>query len=169
VIAKIADIKPLLARSRLDPDSVFIELRKLATSAAWQTREAAATGLVEVGKRNPEIVLRVTRSWAKDPDSNVRRAASEGLRGIVKRDPKAVQPVLHSLRADPELYVKKSVANVLRNASARHPDFVLGLCRAWARSGNPHTRWIIKDGLRKLRSTRRQDVAAILQTIKDSH
>ena len=97
--------------------------------------------------------------------ANVRRAASEGLRGIVKVDPQAVRPVLETLRTDPELYVKKSVANVLRNASGKHPEFVLSICQQWARSSNPHTRWIVKDGLRKLKGSRPDDVAEILERL----
>ncbi|NOT35274.1 MAG: hypothetical protein HOP12_14110 [Candidatus Eisenbacteria bacterium] len=165
---RVEDIKPLLARGRIDPAAALPELRKLAESDQWQTREVAATGLVEIGKRHPAEVLREARRWAEARDLNVRRAASEGLRGIVKLDPGAVRPVLDILRADPELYVKKSVANVLRNASAKHPDFVLDLCRQWARSRNPHTRWIVKDGLRKLKGLRPGETAAILDSLAGS-
>ena len=166
VIAKIHDIKELLARGRVEPDAVFPELRRLAASDQWQTREVAATALVELSKRHPVTVLETARRWAKDHDANVRRAASEGLRGIVKVDPQAVRSVLETLRADPELYVKKSVANVLRNASGKHPEFVLNICRNWSRSTNSHTGWIVKEGLRKLKASRRREVAAILETLK---
>ena len=77
-----------------------------------------------------------------------------------------VQPVLETLRTDPKLYVKKSVANVLRNASGKHPELVLSICRHWSRSSNPHTGWIVKEGLRKLKSSRRRDVVAILETLE---
>ena len=162
MIVKIDDIKELLGRGRVEPDAVFPELRKLAASDQWQTREVAATALAEIGKRHPVAVLQNARRWAKDHDANVRRAASEGLRGIVKVNPEAVWPVLETLRTDPELYVKKSVANVLRNASSKYPEFVLRICRQWAASRNPHTAWIVKDGLRKLKGARPRDVAAIL-------
>ena len=165
VIVKLDDIKQLVAQGRIEPEAVFPDLRKLAASDQWQTREVAATALVEIAKRHPAAVLREANRWAKASDSNVRRAASEGLRGVVKLSPQAVLPVLEALRADPELYVKKSVANVLRNASAKHPDFVLDVCQRWARSSDPHTRWIVKDGLRKLKDSRSQEVAAILCSI----
>jgi 3-methyladenine DNA glycosylase AlkC len=168
VIAKVQDIKGLLSRGRLEPDSAFPELKRLAASDQWQTREVAATALVEIGKRHPAAVLGVARRWAKDRDANVRRAASEGLRGIVKVDPEAVRPVLETLRADPELYVKKSVANLLRNASGKHPDFVLGICKQWVDSGSPHTSWIVKDGLRKLKTSRPRDVARVLGRLDSS-
>lgn len=86
---------------------------------------------------------------------------------MVKVDPQAVRPILETLRGDPEVYVKKSVANVLRNASGKHADFVLDVCRQWARSSNPHTRWIVKDGLRKLRASRPREVAAVLRLVED--
>jgi len=162
LIVKVRDIKELLARGRIDPGAAFPEIRALAASDRWQTREVAATTLVEIGKRHSAAVLRQARLWAKDKDPNVRRAASEGLRGIVKVDPEAVRPIIETLRADPELYVKKSVANVLRNASGKHAEFVLGVCRQWARSRSPDTRWIVKDGLRKLKTSRPREVAAVL-------
>ena len=43
-----------------------------------------------------------------------------------------------------------------------HLDFVLGVCRQWVRSTDPHTRWIVKDGLRKLKASRPRDVAVVL-------
>jgi 3-methyladenine DNA glycosylase AlkC len=165
VITKIQEIKELLARGRIDPEAVFPEIRILAASAEWQTREVAATALVEIGKRHPAAVIHQAGLWAKERDGNVRRAASEGLRGLVKLDPRGVRPVIESLRADSELYVKKSVANVLRNASAKHAEFVLEVCRQWANSKNPHTRWIVKDGLRKLISSRPHEVAAVLESL----
>ncbi len=165
VIAKVQDIKELLARGRLAPHAVFPELRQLAGSPQWQTREVAATALVEIGRRQPAAVLAEAARWATAEDPNVRRAASEGLRGIVKADPQSVRPVLEVLRADPALYVQKSVANVLRNASGKHPEFVLGICRQWMLARSPHTQRIVRDGLRKLVSSRPGETSAILKAL----
>jgi 3-methyladenine DNA glycosylase AlkC len=107
VIGKIHDIKELVARGRVRPAAVFAELRTLAASDQWQTREVAATALVEIAKKHPAAVLDQARRWARDRDAYVRRAASEGLRGMVKVDPEAVRPILEVLRRDPELYIKK--------------------------------------------------------------
>jgi 3-methyladenine DNA glycosylase AlkC len=57
---------------------------------------------------------------------------------------------------------------VLRNASGKHPEFVLRICRQWAASSNPHTAWIVKDGLRKLKNSRARDVAAVLRELDRS-
>ncbi len=165
MVTKVSDIKEVVRRGRSDPKSAFAELKQLAAASNWQTREVAATALVEIGKTDQDAVVREALRWAKDRDPNVRRAASEGLRGIVKVDPDAVRPVLELLRGDSELYVKKSVANVLRNASAKHADFVLHLCGQWVRSYNRDTQWIVKEGLRKLRATRAREVEKILRSL----
>jgi 3-methyladenine DNA glycosylase AlkC len=165
MITKTADVKPLIARGKVAPEDIFAEVRRLAASPEWQTREVAATVMVEVAKRHPAAIVAQSAEWASDPDANVRRAASEGLRGLVKRDPAKVWPVLEQLRKDPDIYVKKSVANVLRNASAAYPEAVLALCRRWATTADSHTCWIIKDGLRKLRILRPADAADVLQML----
>ena len=120
MILKVADVRPLLTRARLDPASVMQELQLLAADDRWQTREVAATALVEIGKRHPEVVLHTSHAWAVSDDENVRRAAIEGLRGLARTDLRRVLPVLELLRADVSTYVKKAVANVPRN-EARMP------------------------------------------------
>ena len=165
MISKIADIKPLLREGRDNPAAILPQLRQLAESESWQEREVAATALVELARRHPEPVLAVATKWAKARDANLRRAASEGLRGLVQRDPESVRPILEALREDSDLYVKKSVANVLRNATRTQPRFVLQLCTEWSRSRNPHTHWIIRDGLRKMKAVRPTDAARILSSL----
>ncbi len=162
MITKLSDIKPLVARGRGNPASALAEIRLLAASDQWQTREVAATALVEIGKLHPTAVAREALVWAADSDPNIRRAASEGLRGIVKQAPELVWPVLEQLRADPVLYVRKSVANILRNASGRYPHEVLARCRKWVELRDANTSWIVNDGLRKVRATHPADVEAIL-------
>jgi len=168
LINKIADIKPLLLEGQRNPAAVLPQLRALAGSQSWQEREVVATALVELARRHPERVLAAATKWAQARDANVRRAASEGLRGLVQREPESVRPILEALREDSHLYVKKSVANVLRNATRTQPDFVLRLCTDWAKSTNPHTHWIIRAGLRKMKVLRPTDAARILASVAPS-
>jgi 3-methyladenine DNA glycosylase AlkC len=168
MITKVADIRLLLVQGRRAPDAILPRLRELAGSEAWQEREVAATGLVELAKHQPAAVLAAASEWARDRNAHVRRASSEGLRGLVQRKPSEVRAVLEELRSDPDLYVKKSVANVLRNATRTQPDFVIELCQAWARESNPHTRWIVRDGLRKMKALRPVEAARILACVAPS-
>jgi 3-methyladenine DNA glycosylase AlkC len=162
MITKISDVPHLVTNGRLNPATVFPKIRSLAASASWQEREVAATALVEISKKQGEAVLAELREWAKEQDSNLRRAASEGLRHLARHTPDSVVPVLELLRSDEDLYVRKSVANILRNAGKNHPEFVLALCRRWALVRDKHTDWIVREGLRKLRETKPEQVDQIL-------
>lgn len=165
MITRIANVPHLVPKGRADPKAAFPEVRSLAASGNWQEREVAATALVEISKKQADAVVAELLRWARDPDPNVRRAASEGLRDLARTTPDAVVSVLELLRADPALYVRKSVANVLRNAGKRHPGFVLDLCRRWAKVGDPHTDWVVKDGLRKLRESEPEQVERVVSSL----
>ncbi|HEY0429034.1 MAG TPA: HEAT repeat domain-containing protein [Pyrinomonadaceae bacterium] len=144
-------MKDIVRQAIDDPKQSFPVIMKLAMSEDWKEREVAATILVETGKKRPGQVIEEMFLWADHTNPNVRRTASEGLREIARRKPELILPILEKLKRDAHIYVKKSVANVLRNAGNYHPDFVLRICSEWAADKNPHTDWIIKDGLRKLR------------------
>jgi 3-methyladenine DNA glycosylase AlkC len=107
-------------------------------------------------------------SWSKHRNPNVRRTASEALRHVARKRPANVLPVLENLINDSSLYVRKSVANVLRNAGNYEPDFVLAVCSRWARLHHANTNWIIKDGLRKLKTTRPTEVSCILESLSSA-
>jgi 3-methyladenine DNA glycosylase AlkC len=168
VIKRIADIGPILLEGRTKPTTALSKLRALAASDAWQTREVAATALVEIAKRHPHEVLAVANRWARNRNPFLRRAASEGLRGLVQTDPESVRPILEELRGDPDRYIQKSIANVLRNASRKQATFVVALCAEWARSGDPATQWTVKQGLRKLEMSGHPGVARILTGLAPS-
>jgi 3-methyladenine DNA glycosylase AlkC len=165
MITKIDDIKPLLRLARTRPTSLVGRLRQLAASPSWQEREVAATAMVQMSRRHPDVVLTMARRWARARDPNVRRAAAEGLRGLVQCQPVRVRAVLELVRDDSHLYVKKSVANVLRNATRVQPDFVLQVCAEWAQSKNPHTHWIIREGLRKMKAPHALEASRILSGV----
>ncbi len=162
-IDSVQAFKHLVERGTVSPNAVFPEIAVLAQSERWQTREGAATALVRISKKQPEAVVAQAQEWAHDVSSNLRRLASEGLRGVVRINPSAVLPVLELLRSDSNPYVKKSVANLLRDASVKHTAFVLQTCKRWALSPDPHTKWIVRHGLKKLIQARPLEVAAVLE------
>jgi 3-methyladenine DNA glycosylase AlkC len=151
MVTKLSDVKEIVRQVINDPKQFFPVIMKLAISEDWKEREVAASILVETSKKKPEQVIEEMFLWADHANPNVRRTASEGLRAIARKKPELILPILEKLKCDSNIYVKKSVANVLRNAGNYHPDFVLKVCAEWENEKNPHTAWIIKDGLRKLK------------------
>ncbi|HZH91886.1 MAG TPA: HEAT repeat domain-containing protein [Pyrinomonadaceae bacterium] len=162
MITKASDVKHIIGEAIRDPRQSFPTIMGLASSGDWKEREVAATILVEASRKKSDEVVAEMLCWADHPDPNVRRAASEGLRGVARRSPELALPVLTKLKSDPNTYVKKSVANVLRNAGNYHPEFVLKVCEEWSVGASPHTAWIIKGGLRKLKGRYAEKVEEIV-------
>jgi hypothetical protein len=50
-------VKQLAAKGVLAPDEVFPCLEQLGASDVWQTREMAATAMVQISKRQARAVL----------------------------------------------------------------------------------------------------------------
>lgn len=166
MVTKVADVREIVNTGVVNPRQAFPGLKAFAKSDDWVEREVSATALVEISKKQPEKIVAEMLIWSKDRDPNVRRTASEALRHIARKQPANVLPVLENLKADSHLYVRKSVANVLRNAGNYDPDFVIGVCTQWATLRNANTDWIIKDGLRKLKTTQPAEVGRILRKLE---
>ncbi|WP_322964136.1 DNA alkylation repair protein [Sphingomonas fuzhouensis] len=108
--------------------------------------------------QDDDRTLAQMRRWTRDDDPHVRRLASEGSRPRLpwatrvpglKDDPTRAAPILDALKSDPSPYVRKSVANHLNDISKDRPDWLLDHVSAWP-TGDPHTAWIIRHGLRTL-------------------
>lgn len=168
MVSKVADVHEIVKTGIVNPRKAFPKIKALAKSEDWVKREVSATALVEISKKQPEKVVAEMFTWSKDSNPNVRRTASEALRHLARKRPADVLPVLENLKADTSLYVRKSVANVLRNASNYDPDFVLGVCSQWATLHDLNTDWIIKDGLRKLKTTRPKAADHILRSLESA-
>ena len=168
MVTKVADVREIVKTGVANPRAAMPAVKALAKSDDWVEREVSATALVEISKKQPEKIISEMLIWSRDRNPNVRRTASEALRHVARKRPMNVLPVLENLKADPSLYVRKSVANVLRNAGNYYPEFVLEVCSRWATLHDANTDWIIKDGLRKLRTTRSAEVELILGSLSSA-
>ena len=106
-----------------------------------------------------DAALPLLEGLAGHENENIRRFAVEVTRprsvwgahlAILKRDPARASRLLDRVRADPSRYVKLAVGNWLNDASKTRPDWVAQLCREWDAIDSPHTRFMMKRGLRTL-------------------
>jgi 3-methyladenine DNA glycosylase AlkC len=158
----IDDVRDIIERGIHSLHDALLEIRKLASHDDWRKREDAATALVEISKKKEDEVLNEMILWAEEKDSNIRRASSEGLRGVARRNPEKILPIIEKLKTDESLYVRKSVAALLRAISKKNSEFVVVLCRKWARVGNKNTNWIIKQGIKKLSEEQQEELSSLL-------
>ena len=158
----IGDVREIIEKGIRSLNDVLPEIRKLALHKDWKKREDAATVLVEISKKKEGDVINEMIIWADDKNPDIRRAASEGLRRAAGRNPEKILPIIEKLRTDDSLYVRKSVAALFRAISKKSPDFVLDLCRKWARLKNKNTNWIIKQGIKKLPEEQQEELKSLL-------
>jgi 3-methyladenine DNA glycosylase AlkC len=165
-VAKVSEVREIVKTGLANPRRAFPQIKALAKSDDWAEREVSATALVEISKKQSEKIIAEMLTWSKDNNPNVRRTASEALRHIARKQPASVLPILENLKNDSSLYVRKSVANVIRNAGNYEPEFVLTLCSRWGLLHDANTNRIIKDALRKLKTTRPTEVGQILESLQ---
>ena len=159
----INNVRDIIEKGICSLHDVLLEIRKLASHEDWKKREDAATALVEISKKREDEVMHGMIIWADDKNPNIRRVASEGLRGVARRNPEKILPVIEKLKTDESLYVRKSIAALLRAISKRDPDFVIELCKMWAKLKNKNTNWIIKEGIKKLVDLQQKELISLLE------
>lgn len=158
----IDDVGDIIERGIRSLRDALPEIRKLASSDDWRKREDAATALVEISKKREDEVVSEMTIWSDEKDPNIRRVSSEGLRGVARRNPGKILPVIEKLKTDDSLYVRKSVAAILRAISKKNPEFVVDLCRKWAKLKNKNTNWIIRRGIKKLSKEQQEEMISLL-------
>ena len=111
--------------------------------------------------QDPERALKAMRRWVQSDDLHFRRLASEGVRPrlpwakqlkVFVEDPEPALALIEPLMNDPSKYVRKSVANLINDVSKDHPDRARAFAEDWKKGASDRTRWIIKHGLRSLKS-----------------
>ncbi len=131
-------------------------MKGLEVQTIYSTSEFAIRPFIV--KDQSKAMKQMTK-WSKSKNEHVRRLASEGcrprlpwsfsLKELVK-NPAPIIPILENLISDDSLYVRKSVANNLNDISKDHPDLALKLALKWYKTGNEHSKWIVKHGMRTL-------------------
>jgi 3-methyladenine DNA glycosylase AlkD len=125
----------------------------------------AMFGVEPIVYSNPELVLPLSEKWIKDKNKWIRRFGVVTLRGYKKvQTTNKVFEILDLVMEDNEKDIKKAVSWVLREITKRNPNEVAEFLTKWAQA-NPgkDTRWIIKDGMKKLPKEKQTEILAILR------
>ncbi len=135
--------------------------RRFAADPHMAVREFAWMALRPHLTADLKRAFRLLQPWSLERDAHVRRCAVETTRprGVwcahileLKQQPELGRRLLDAVSADDSLYVRKSVGNWINDASKTRPDWVRSLAREWlAESDHPHTRWIVRHGMRSLK------------------
>ena len=112
-----------------------------------------------------ENVLPLSERWIKDKNKWIKRFGVVSLLGYQKiKVTDKVFRILDYVMKENELDVKKAVSWILREITKRNPNEVVKFLMKWAKaSPSKDTKWIIKDGLKKLSKNEQKRILELLQ------
>jgi len=131
----------------------------------WSVCDSLAMYAVEpIVYSNSQLVLPLSEKWTKDKSKWIRRFGVVTLRGY-KKIPATdkVFEILDLVMKENEPDVKKAVSWILREITKNNPDEVAKFLTKWAKT-NPSkdTKWIIKDGMKKLSNAEQKKILQLL-------
>ena len=124
----------------------------------------AMFGVEPIVCSNPELVLPLSKRWIKDNNKWIKRFGVVTLRGYKKVETTDnVFKILDSVMENGDKDVKKAVSWVLREITKKNLNEVTEFLTRWAKSSpNKDTKWIIKDGIKKLSRDGQEKILGLL-------
>jgi len=125
----------------------------------WETVDALALRVVtNLVKKNKGEAFSLLREWAASENKWVRRLSVATIASYVKSRPgdaRLCLEVIEELMHEGDKDVKRAVAWALREISKRDPEAVYKFLLKYAQSNDVNTRWIVKEGSKKLQENRK--------------
>ena len=124
----------------------------------------AMFGIEPIVYSKPELVLPLSKRWIMSNNKWIRRFGVVTLRGYKRvKTTDDVFKILDIVMEDNDKDVKKAVSWILREITKRNPDEVAKFLTRWGKA-NPSkdTRWIIKDGMKKLSGNEQERIQELL-------
>lgn len=131
----------------------------------WSVCDCLAMyGIEPIVYSNPLLILPLSEKWIKDKNKWIRRFAVVTLRGYKKiQITDRVLEILDSVMKEEEPDVKKAVSWILREITKKNPDEIAKFLMKFAKaSPSKNTKWIIKDGIKKLSNNDQKKILELL-------
>ncbi|MCD6335169.1 MAG: DNA alkylation repair protein [Candidatus Latescibacteria bacterium] len=124
----------------------------------------AMYGVEPIVFSSPELVLPLSEKWIKDGNKWIRRFGVVSLRGYKRiQITDKVFRILDTVMEDEDKVIKKAVSWILREITKKNPDETAGFLVKWAKATpNKDTKWIIKDGMKKLSDYEQKRILELL-------
>ena len=125
-------------------------------------------GMKNLITKKPDEVLFECNKWIKNEDRWIRRLGIVSLISLTRIHPDKYKignkefKMMESLITDPDDMIKKGIAWVLREISKKDPKIVHNFLKKHLSSQNKHTKWIIRNGMKKLSKQQQDKIKTLL-------
>ena len=131
----------------------------------WSICDCLAMYAIEpIVYSKPKLVLPLSEKWIKSKNKWIRRFGVVTLRGYknIKATDKVFK-ILNLVMNDENLEVKKAISWILREITKGNPDDVKEFLSKLAKTNlSKNTKWIIKDGIKKLKDDEQKMILELL-------
>ncbi len=121
--------------------------------------------IVKLAVQNQKDTFALLHKWVASENKWIRRLAVATIPPYIrakKREVEICLGLLEKTMKDGDRDVKKAVAWALREVSKKDRDSVYEFLKKWAEQGDRNTKWIIKEGMKKLGEEQRAHLEKIL-------
>ncbi len=109
--------------------------------------------VVNLAKQNKEEMFSIMEKWVLSKNKWIRRLAVATIPPYIRaipQDSKRSLTLLENVMKEEDKEVKKAVGWALREVTKKDPKSVFGFLKKWVKNNDKNTKWIIKDGMKKL-------------------
>lgn len=129
-------------------------LRVLATLSNWEICDQLALRVVaKLAIQNQKEIFSIMEQWLKSENKWIRRLAIATIPPFIRAreiESKICLGLLDKLMKEEDMDVKKAVGWALREVSKKDGKAVYEFLKKWAREPDKNTKWIVKEGMKKL-------------------
>jgi 3-methyladenine DNA glycosylase AlkD len=147
-------------------DSRHFVLNILNDISDWEICDQLALRVVvNLVVQNPEGLFSIMNKWSKSENKWIRRLAVATIPpyiGARKTESKSCLEFLDGVMNEKGKDVKKAIGWALREVTKKDSKSVFDFLSKWSKVDDKNTKWIIKDGMKKLSKGQQEEILSIL-------
>jgi 3-methyladenine DNA glycosylase AlkD len=133
----------------------------------WEICDQLAVRVVaNLTVQNKDEMFSLMQEWINSENKWIRRLAVATLAGYIRKrkmDSKKCLQLLDGVMKEKDKDVKKAIGWALREITKKDPKSVFEFLKKWAKTKDENTKWIIKEGMKKLSNKEQEKLKSLIR------
>ena len=125
--------------------------------------------IVNLAVQNQKEIFSLMHEWIKSKNKWIRRLAVATIPPYIRAErteSRTSLKLLDETMKEEDKDVKKAIAWALREITKKDPESVFEFLKKWVKVEDKNTKWIIKDGMKKLSDKKREKLKTFIIGVK---
>ena len=145
-------------------------LNVLKDISDWEIcNQLALRVIVNLAVHNQKEIFSLKHKWIKSKNKWIRRLAVATITLYIRAErteSRTSLKLLDETMKEEDKDVKKAIAWALREITKKDPESVFEFLKKWVKVEDKNTKWIIKDGMKKLSDKKREKLKTFIIGVK---